>query len=380
MFMLKRLAFAAMMLGVLSAGAAQAANYSLTGGGAQLHIGGGLPLPIQPAFGGGGTALPPLLIPPVATVTIMGTTAMASQQRIFVPKGALSKSAAQLTLGVFNSNPTLYAVATNLAYTWPTKAAVFSTGARTGATTTTIGAAAGFIRYSNPSGKFGGPAQFRLTPGPAAGIIAAAPVTLYAIAFAAAGLGAPPCTHTALTPVPFPGTFAAAECVAALAGLIPSGPQAIGAATGVIVSTPGGIPGAPAPGVGIGKFTAGGGIAFFTFTPAGNPGFTNMAVSEGFPWTTGMITLSAPAAKGGAEVWMITGKDTRTAGGGGTIQMVSGSLSTRVLTGDNANRGWVQLTLLPTGTASAMGPIGIAMAASLMGYLLYRRQHARTAA
>ena len=379
MLMLKRVAFVAMLLGILFAGTAQARNYSLTGGGAQLQIGNGLPLPIQAATAGTGNVFPNLLIP-VNAVNIVGTTAMASQQKIVVPAGAMNKSAAQLTLGVNNSNPTLYAVATNLSYSWPTAAATLSTGARTGAKTTTLAAAAGTITYSNPLGsKFGGPARFALSAGPSAGVIAGAPVTLYAIAVP--GAGNPPCTHTALAGVPgLPGTNLTPACVAALAGLKPSGAQAVGAPAGVVVSTPGGVPGAPVPGIGIGAFDSAGNKLFFAFTPTGNPGFTNMAVSTGFPWTTGKIVISAPAALGAPEVFILTGKDSRTAGGGGTIQMVAGSLSTRLASGDNANRGWVELTLLPVGSGSAMGPIGIGIAASLMGYALYRRQHAGTAA
>ncbi|MCH7600791.1 MAG: hypothetical protein IH973_13635, partial [Myxococcales bacterium] len=138
--------------------------------------------------------------------------------------------------------------------------------------------------------------------------------------------------------------------------------------------------GAPVPGIGIGAFDSAGNVLFFAFTPGSAPGFTNMAVSTGFPWTVGKIVISAPAAEGAPEVFILTGKDSRTAGGGGTIQMVSGSLSTRLVSGDNANRGWVEFTLLPVGSGSAMGPIGIGIAASLMGYALYRRQHASTAA
>lgn len=329
------------------AGSAQAAQYFINGGGAQLHIGNGLALPIQAAFTGAGTAQPPLLIPVNGVQTVTGTTAMAQQQKITVPAGALAKVPGQVTVGVHFSNPTLYAVATNLAYSWPTAAAVFSTGARTGAKTTTFtGVASGNVVYSNPlASKFGGPARFALAAGPPAGAVPGAPVTIFAVAVP--GPGNPPCTHTALTPVPFPGPGSPA-CVAGLANALPTGLAAPGApTTAPAVVTPGGVGGlAPIPGVGIGKFGPLGTVQFFTFTPAMTmAGFTNMATSNGFPFTTGQIKISAPLAAGAPEIFTITGKDSRTAGGGGTIQMVAGAVSTRALSGPNANRAWVRLNL-----------------------------------
>jgi hypothetical protein len=177
-------------------------RYRLMDGGGQLQIGGGLPLPIQVTVPGAWdlTVFPPLLIPvkPGVNPIIIGTTVMTVQQKITIPAAALSKEAAQLTLGQFAQNPSLYAVATNLEYKWPVDPAILSTGARTGAKTTTLttGGGAGSIRYSNPlASKFGGPAQFVLFPGqPAAGLNPAAPVTLYANGVP--GPGNPPCTRS----------------------------------------------------------------------------------------------------------------------------------------------------------------------------------------
>ena len=59
--------------------------------------------------------------------------------------------------------------------------------------------------------------------------------------------------------------------------------------------------------------------------------------------------------------------------------MVSGSLSTRLLTGDNANRGWVKLVLVPRHVAGvpALSPAGLAATAGLMllvaGYAMRRK-------
>jgi hypothetical protein len=376
---------ACLLLGLGWAVTAQAKTYALAGDtGAQLHIGGGLPLPIQftnPTRTG--TVFPELLIPiRLHRPTVMGTTVMSARQRLTVPTGVLKKNAAQLTLGNFPANPNLYAVASNLSFTWPAASAVLSTGARTGPTTVThVTGLGNIIRYSNAAGKFGGPARFFITPGPPAGKMAPSPITIYAIAIRPAGN--PPCTHTALTPVPFPGPGNPA-CVAALGqAFVTAASGAHGGPVGVLVTTPGGTPGAvavggPVPGVGIGKFGPIGEVTFFTFTPAMTMmGFTNMATSFGYPWTTGVITVSAPLAAGAPEVFTITGQDNRTAGGAGTIQLVAGSLSQRTLTGPNANRAWVRLVLFePSGTPT-MSPAGIAATAALMvlavAYVLRRR-------
>jgi hypothetical protein len=383
---------------------AHAKPYRLTGGGGQIQIGGGLPLPIQltnPAFTG--TNFPPLLVPAKTgafPAIIEGTTAMAIQQKLVIPASALSKSPVQKTLGQFGQNPTLYAVATNLGFVWPNKAATLSTGARTGAKTTTFTTALGnSIRYSNPlASKFGGPAQFAISAGPPSGRMPAVPVTIFGIAVPTGGAGNPACTHTALTPVPFPGPGNPA-CVAGLGQALPTGIGAFGgpvgtaAPFGVSVTTPGGTslalvstvigtmtvngPG-PLPGVGIGKFGANGDVTFFAFTPGGSKrGFTNMASSRGFPFTTGMLTISAPLAAGAPEIFTITGMDNRTAGGAGTIQLVSGSLSQRTKSGPNANRGWVRLVLAIDPSVPALSPVSLAAMAGLMllvaGYTMRRR-------
>jgi hypothetical protein len=347
------------------AAAVHAKNFSLVNGGGQFQVGGGLPLPIQltnPTATG--TVFPALLVPAKTGQVISGTTVMAVQRKLQIPAGVLSKPAAQLTLGQFGQNPTLYAVATNLGFVWPAANAVMSTGARTGAKTTTLTTALGNnIRYSNPlASKFGGPAQFLLSPGPAAGLYSAAPVTLYGIAVP--GPGNPPCVHTALTTGmggPFPGPGSPA-CVAGLIQALPTGFAGPGGPLGDVISTPGGTPaavlaGGPIPGVGIGAFGPNGTVQFFTFTPAGTmAGLTNMATSVAAPFTTGMITLSAPLAAGAPEIFTITGKDSRTAGGAGTIQLVSGALSQRTTSGPNANRGWVRLVLALTHDLPALSP------------------------
>jgi hypothetical protein len=381
------------LLGLGLAVTANAKTYSLVGGGGQIQIGGGLPLPIQATNTAvTGAVFPTLLVPAVSGAVISGTTAMAAQQKLSIPAGVLSKPAVQLTLGQYAQNPNLYAVGTNLGFIWPAAPAVLSTGARTGAKTMTITTVGGNnITYSNAlASKFGGPAQFALAGGAASGILAGASVTLYGIGVP--GPGNPPCVHTALTPTPFPVAGNPA-CVAGIGGALPTGLAAMGAAVGGVITTPGGTPTAtmrtptpgPVPGVGIGAFGPGpakpggalGTVSFFTFTPAGTmTGFTNMASSLGYPWTTGKIQVSAPFASGAPEFFTLTGGDARNASGVGTIQLVSGALSQRTRTGPNANRGWVRLVLAAAPDVPALSPSMGVVAALVMlttfGYAVRR--------
>jgi hypothetical protein len=388
----KRLGFAILILGIGFAGTAQAKNayYTLAAGsGAQLHIGNGLALPVQP----GATALvtgmvfPPLLIPRATGFSkqvVATTTATGTKQKLIVPSGVLKKVASQKTVGLFTSNPALYAVGTNLSFFWPTAPATFSVNGRTGAATATfVGAIpTNNIRYSPRiiGKRFGGAGQFELRPafaGPQ-GLIGAQ-VTVYAIAVP--GPGNPPCVHTALTPVPFPVPGNPA-CVAALIEAVPSGAAAQGAAVGFTLTTNGVN---QFPGIGIGAFGPGplkpggppGTVSVFAFTPNSNPGPTNDAASDGFPWTTAKISISAMSAMGNPEIFVISGRDDRTSMGAGTIQMVSGSLSQRPLSGDNANRAWLRLVLAPNPQVPSMSVLGLATTAGLMlltaGYAMRRR-------
>ncbi len=414
---LKRLALLAscLLLGLLWTVTVQAREYAVSteGSGGQLHIGGGLPLPIQLVATTGGTMMsptavgtnfPPLLVPAREHQKVSGTTAMTTGQKLVIPQNVLSKPAAQLTLGQFGNNPNLYAVATNLRYRWPAAAATLSTGARTGAKTTTVATTrttilkANKVRYSNVlPRKFGGPAAFAFAPGPAAGLMAAVPVTIYAIAVK--GPGNPPCAHTALTTTmspfgPFPGPGNPA-CVAGVGQAFPTAiaspttPNAgvnfaVGGPFSNTMTTPGGTPGAlltsmtgtpptmtrtgPKPGVGVVAALGNppGQITVWAPTPAARRGFTNMASSTGFPWTTGKVTVSAPLAAGVGEAFIITGMDSRTAGGAGTIQLVAGGVSQRTSTGPNANRGWVRLVLNPVNEVPMMSPLAISATAGLM--------------
>lgn len=376
--------------------------YPLTGGGLQYQIGGGLPLPIQATNPTAtGTMFPNLLVPPLggtATPTgflLQGTGPDPKDITIIYP--VIGKSAAFAKIGVFGQNPNLYQVATNLSVQFPatSQTAMFqlatsldpTTVGRTGFTTTTFttGLGAGNnIRYSNTLGRrFGGPGQFFVgNPGtkPAGALYSGVNATIWAVAVK--GPGNPPCKHPA-----FGGANAA--CVAAVAQAVPGtglgGPAGWGAPVGFTVTTAGGTPMAlatspgttmaakpkkgPSPGIQVVSANAAGliGLSAFTNTmlPTAMTGFTNMAASTGYPWTTGMITVSAPLAAGVGEKFTITGMDSRV-NGVGTIQLVSGTLSRRTASGPNANRAWLRLTVPEPSVALGSG-VGLAILALCHG-------------
>jgi len=359
------------LLGLGLATSAQAAGqrWSLTGGGAQLHIGNGLALPIQPAASAGvtGTVFPPLLIPvrPGNPPVVHGTvdkpkvtvgTRSGYQRRLFVPNGALSKPASQNTVGVKFSNPKVFAVGTNLKYVWPGSGASGVTfQQQPGGSTAMIAGFGGTMTYFNALGtRFGGAAQFDLSPGPPAGLYAASPVTVYAKINGTT----PPCTHPA---------FAGAKpgCVAGILFAKPTGKGAIGGPASGTAMTPGAV--VTPPNIVILKMGA---VPLGTISAAVKaavtPLPTNMASSHNGPWTTGQIVISQPAAVP-PEIFTITGADLRAANGSGTIQMVAGSLSARVTSGPNANRGWVRLILGPPITSvPSMSVLGLATTVALM--------------
>jgi hypothetical protein len=370
-------AFLLLGLGWSVTAQAQGKNYPLVAGsGGQSHIGGGLALPIQPAAQapvGIGTNFPPLLVQPVDGAYAVVTTAMTTQQKIVVQPAQLSKAAGQTTVGVATSNPTLYAVATNLNYAWPHAVATFSTGAaaRPGGTTATFfpGPVGQSIVYNSSAlaSKFGGAARFAVSSPGGGGLIPSVPVTVFVRAFG----GPVPCTHT---------DFGGAQ-ITCRAGLLAAYPGALGAAGADIASPAVSTPGTPAPNPGTAALKVGNtpgidGTIISANLGASPFGLTNMASSKGYPWTAGKLSIIAASAAGAPETFVISGKDERTQFGGGSIQLVSGALSTRPLSGDNANRSWIRLVLGSTG-APAMSPLAQGAMAGLIalggGYLLRRR-------
>ena len=100
-----------------------------------------------------------------------------------------------------------------------------------------------------------------------------------------------------------------------------------------------------------------------------------VTASKGFPWTTGLITISQPGA-GPPEVFFLSGTDMRVAGVG-NVSLVSGALSVRALSGPNANRGWLSLDLVATAPepSVALGLGGALAMLALCHGLVRRRSH-----
>jgi len=380
-------------LTVASAAQAGTKYYSVNGGGGESQIGDGLPLPIQDQYsamggknGTGGpigtfTNFPPLLIPinkNKSKSLIKQTTTMTMQPRMTVAPGAFHRiptkngttmgTPVPLCIDVSKNNARILAVRTTLSFsapafklTTPMGAAapgtvVFKTGQRANKTTTYNGTPVGSkVVYKSKGARFGGPAQTRIK-------------------------------NLGIQPVPnplgegFPAVWAdkadnlkaSVSCkhpkfgggdVNCFATKLPVYVPPLAPAGGPksnVVSTPGTPPAKP------GKvalsFPATGGCGFKS-TPISPTGKTNnMATSVGFPWTTGALTISQPAAIPAPEKFHITGMDGRV-NGVGTIQLVSSALSKRLVTGPNANRSWAEYQLpeprAVIGAAAALAALAI---------------------
>jgi hypothetical protein len=336
--------------------------YSVTGGGGQAAIGEGLPLPIQPNKTPGGqpfgtmTMFPTLLIPvnPDPLKIVRQTQVPSAPAQMKVPPGVfLRVPASPKAVGVRNNNPAVWQVKTKISFSGPAKGPGTMTfkkdGWRTKASFSAkpFGGVAPKIFYTNTGNRFGGPSQTRV------GVLS--PIGVWANA---GGAGVAPCVN----PV-FGGTGAAAKNCWAIK--LPAHPGTLAAAggggisKGVTVKTPG-IPKTVPGSVNISVATNG---TVLQSQPRGSVfALTNMATSVGFPWTTGKITISAPSAKGAAELFKIEGKDTRTAMGAGTISLVAGAVSKRPVSGANANRSWARYTLPEPGAA-----LGAAAALVVLG-------------
>lgn len=386
---IRALGFACVLV-VLGWGGAAQAQYALTSGsGGELQIGTGLPLPIGPPgiFVGGmtpvnggtscgagpggcsqspdgpGTAFwPTLLVPPAATQMIAQNLSTTMGGSMMIAPGALSAPAAgaPVPIAVFPTNPAVFQVATSISYAWPAAAATFAPGGAPGipgtTTTATTPGAGGIITFNGGTKAFGGPAQFSIVAGPGS-----------------AGGRVPP-NGTGMLPVASvwinafkkaPGSVTMVAVVGASnpTGLAqpgaPLGSPAISTMFGPIVKAIG-IVNVPVPGVGCTMFCVGplGTIPSSLSVTAAFP--SNMVTaSKGFPWTTGLITLSQPGA-GPPEIFFQSGTDMRVAGVG-NISLVSGALSLRALSGPNANRGWLSLPepTVALGAAAALGMLGL---------------------
>ncbi len=327
------------VLGFASASPAQ--YYTISGGGGQLQIGDGLPIPIQPQstsmggsmstggpIGTGANFPDKLLIPPNTNPAkrLIQQTAGPDPKKMIIPPGVFQRKApGPSVLGVAPYNPELYQLETNLSLTAPGfGTATFEAGGRTGAATATFTGTppVSFARYTKTAAQFGGPAVIK--------IVAPTPVRVWV----RGGVAPLPCKHPA-----FLGPDSG--CLALLAQAFPGSMVAAGGMVGDVQTSPGGPAGTP---FRVKASVNIMGTLLMTLIDVKSGALTNKATSVGFPWTTGRVTLSQPSALGMLEKLIITGMDGRV-GGVGTISLVSGALSQRTLTGPNSNRSWARYTL-----------------------------------
>jgi hypothetical protein len=377
----------AVALLALAIGASAQAQYLLSpmagnGGGnaGQLQIGTGLPLPVGPSgiflggmtpvnggtMGGGpnpdgpGLAFwPPLLVnrAPTTMGTIMQTMGTPQGGQITIPAGVLTNmvgGAPRAPIGVFPTNNAVFQVRTTINYAWPNVAATFAPGGGPGIPGTPVtipGPGLGSITYNAGTKSFGGAAQFAIAAGPFAGTLKV-PVNGAKIPIASVWINIfkklpASATKALLVGASNPLGVAAPGAPGTVIGTTAFGavPNAIRLFTGVlpILGPNGTIPTAMSMGI----------------APSA---LTNMVTgTQGFPWTTGFITVTAPGAAP-AEIFYQSGTDMRVAGVG-NVSMVSGALGLRKLSGANANRGWVTLTLpeptMVIGAGAALAMLGL---------------------
>lgn len=323
---------------------AQIAKHSIAGSNLRYQIGNGLPIPIT-------TAAPPagnvVAVPGASIMQITG----AAPQKITIVPSQLTWPGPLINLPIFGANPAIFEVATQIAIQWPRSTVTLQAGGRTGPSIVTFcpGSTAalpnstynpsctnplatglpttGLMRYVATANQFGGPVHGALQGIATIGLVAA---------------GAPP-----------PCDFATGACMAIFAAGPPAQTAADGAPFGWFNSTPGG---APPTGLFNARVTTSGAITYVTPTGLG-PGLGNPALSYGAPFTTGQVMVSARSTiGGGTERFTRTGTDNRNATGSGTMSLVASAVSMRGLSGPNANRGWLNLTVPePTTALSAAG-------------------------
>jgi hypothetical protein len=350
-----------MLVAVCIASGAQAQPYySVTSGGGQAQIGDGLPLPAQDQItpNGGPFSMtlgpigtfrnfPPLLIPIKKGGAVIKQTAGPDPKKMTIPPGVFRRIPTvngtpngvpvPLEIAVAVNNPNVLQVRTTLSFSAPAVGPgtmTFMAGQRVNNKTTYVGTPLGSKAvYNSTTGlRFGGVNQTRVKNLGEIGVWADFPTNVPL-----------PCVHTKFGGVQV-------NCVVAK---LPAYPMTLGANGGkkVKVTTPG-TPAANPPQVYISVPNISGKIS--DSLPAVGKAYNNMATSIGFPWTTGAISLSQPAALGAKENFHITGKDDRM-NGLGRIQMVASSLSKRATTGPNSNRAWGEYTLPEPGAVLGAG-------------------------
>lgn len=328
---------------------AQVAKYSLSGN-TRAQIGQGLPLPVtfQPAPNG------KVVLPPQAYVN--QTAGADPKAMTFVLQTAtplFGPSTTTAFVAAFNTR--VHQVQTSLIVNGPAAGtAMFSRGNRTGPKTFTwcpgmaLPTASFNPSCTDPQATGQGitlPASLRyeattgnVVDGWGFGGVSQALVGGGASVVIRAGTGLAPCRFPTFTgPQP-----AKAGCVAGFSIVNPN-PIAIsgGPIGGVNITNP-----APSPG-NVHKIavTTNGAVTKVGPTPLGTFPKNNLK-DYGGPWTTGKVTVRAPLANAGAETFYLQGSDNRV-NGLGSISFVSGGVSARSISGDNANRSWQNLNVSP---------------------------------
>lgn len=334
-----------LVLGLAWATVAQAqyASYSLSGN-SRAQIGDGLPLPVtfQPAPNGA------VQVP--AGATVMQTAGPDPKAMKFTKQPSPFFSTTMATIGLHLLNKALFQVRTSLIVNGPAAGtAVFAAGGRSGPPVfswcpgqplpftvnpgclnglTGGGTAAPFkarMRYASVANQFGGVLQASVGGGTKGG----ASVVLNV------GVGAP-CKHVALGG-PDANCLGAFSPVAVDPTGVGGGALGTGTGDGFLSN-----PNPPAAIIHPVNVAANGIV--ISAGPAGGAIPANGVLSYGAPYTTGNVTVTANTALGAPEIFVLAGSDNRV-DGIGSISLVSGGLSTRVLSGANANRGWLNYTV-----------------------------------
>jgi hypothetical protein len=334
-----------MLFAVGIAGAANANYFSIAGGGAQFQIGDGLPIPIQinktPMGGpiGTMTKFPPLLIPanPDQAKRLVTQTGSNPAQLKLPPGVLLRVPAAPNT--IFSKQGQ---IKTKFSFSGPAAKLGTMTFKKNGWRSGPVsfaGAPSGAVAfYSGSTNRFGGPAQVSLGAlSKGKWIHPGAKV---------------PCKHPdfgglQVTCVAQKVVWKPMSLVAAGGGMISGGGKVT---AGTVVTTPGGT---TMPGTVDASITTSGRIAQSKAAPKTFGGIDDKASSIGFPWTTGKVVLSQPSAVGVIEKFTITGKDSRTPMGAGTLSLVAGALSDRKFSGPNANKAWARFSLPEPGAIAS---------------------------
>jgi hypothetical protein len=386
-----------------------AGNYMMSGN-LRGQIGDGLPIPILleaapkgPIFAGPSTGLPTshsstmITQSPGPSVVIMGTSA---PRKMFIPEGVFKFDGA-LNLPVNPSNDAVFQVQTDIEVYFPDGVMTLSANGRSGPPTVswcpgncsapgtgqggldtqctkwtggpnnskqTVGVSLagnnpgcqpvdaqnfnskGRVKYKKTTHQFGG-----------SGVTKIPTVDGVLQAYADVGFNVPgnpprPCDWQNLGTKP--------QCIAAFGNAKPE-------RTGIgkwndTVNTIGTL---FSPGIFNAKISFGGNITSISSIGLG-PGILNaQEIGAGGPLTTGIVYVTAVSTVDNAsETFRLSGSDNRDSHGIGTISLVGGSVANRTVSGPNANRAWLNMTI-KSGIRPVPGlsPISVLVLVGLVG-------------